>query len=90
VSYSVGGRGFWYTVGRKHTRTTLSLPGSGLSLYQVHKRNSAPAAVSVARNQPPSLTLPASSLPLPSLIHWAAFVLIIGILIFVAGSLLAN
>ena len=25
VSYSVGGRGFWYTVGKNHTRTTLSL-----------------------------------------------------------------
>jgi hypothetical protein len=28
VSYSVGGRGFWYTVGRNHTRTTLSPPGT--------------------------------------------------------------
>jgi hypothetical protein len=61
VSYSVGTRGLWFTAGRRHIRTTLSLPGTGLSLYQVHKRNNAPAAVSVARNQAQPLTLPASS-----------------------------
>lgn len=31
VSFSLGGRGAWWTVGTKGQRTTIGLPGSGLS-----------------------------------------------------------
>jgi hypothetical protein len=31
VSTSLGGRGAWYTVGRGRSRTTLGLPGTGIS-----------------------------------------------------------
>jgi hypothetical protein len=42
VSTSIGRRGFWVSYGRRGRRTTLSLPGSGLS-YSTTSR--APGAV---------------------------------------------
>lgn len=36
VSASIGRRGAWFTFGRKGTRTTLSIPGTGLSYTTSH------------------------------------------------------
>jgi Protein of unknown function (DUF4236) len=36
-SVSIGTRGAWFTVGRKSHRTTLSLPGTGLSMTRQDK-----------------------------------------------------
>jgi hypothetical protein len=37
VSTSVGGRGAWFTMGPRGTRTTVGLPGSGLSYTEQHR-----------------------------------------------------
>jgi hypothetical protein len=34
VSNSFGGRGLWLTVGPRHSRTSVGLPGTGLYWYQ--------------------------------------------------------
>lgn len=44
VSYSVGGKGAWFTAGRNGLRTTVGLPGSGI--YWTQQR---------AVKQPPSI-----------------------------------
>jgi len=45
VSTSVGGRGAWFTIGPRGTRTTVGLPGSGLSYTEQSRRG---AGVGVA------------------------------------------
>jgi hypothetical protein len=37
VSESVGTRGAWFTIGPRGTRTTVGLPGSGLSYTEQHR-----------------------------------------------------
>jgi hypothetical protein len=43
-SVSFGARGFHYTVGPKGTRTTVGLPGTGLSWTQYNRYRTAEAA----------------------------------------------
>jgi Protein of unknown function (DUF4236) len=40
VSESIGGRGAWFTIGPHGTRSTIGLPGSGLS-YTTQSRREA-------------------------------------------------
>ncbi len=42
VSYSVGGRGAWFTAGHGHTRTSLSIPGTGVGWYEQHQTRRRP------------------------------------------------
>jgi hypothetical protein len=87
VSYSVGTKGFWYTVNprTRQSRISIGVPGTGLGWYRVRRR-SAPAAV--YKTQP--LLLPGSSAHVPSLLNWAAMFIIIGVVIFVAGNFLGG
>ena len=41
ISTSIGTRGAWFTFGRRGTRATLGLPGTGLSYTHVTPRGSA-------------------------------------------------
>jgi hypothetical protein len=46
ASWSIGGRGAWFTVGRNHVRTSIGVPGTGLFWYQqrrLRRSGSAPA-----------------------------------------------
>jgi hypothetical protein len=60
VSASIGGRGAWFTLGPKGTRSTVGLPGTGLYYTQANSwkarsnRNN-----NSGRNGPPSLPIPA-------------------------------
>ena len=38
VSESIGGRGGWLTIGPRGTRTTVGIPGTGLSYTEQQKR----------------------------------------------------
>jgi hypothetical protein len=42
VSTSIGGRGAWFTFGRRGARTSVGLPGTGLSWTEQTKGYSAP------------------------------------------------
>ncbi len=44
VSTSIGGRGAWLTFGRRGTRATVGLPGTGLSYTTTARRGRAGAA----------------------------------------------
>src|SRR5262249_22193200 len=39
TSVSFGGRGFTYTLGTRGSRTTVGIPGTGISTTQVHTAN---------------------------------------------------
>jgi hypothetical protein len=44
ISYSIGGRHAWLTLGHGHVRTSLGIPGTGLYWYQQRRLSgSAPA-----------------------------------------------
>src|SRR5438552_17090685 len=45
TSVSLGGRGLTYTIGTKGSRTTVGIPGTGLSYTQVHSHSSPPSTV---------------------------------------------
>ncbi|SRR5579885_2542079 len=53
VSFSVGGRGAWLTFGRGRVRTTVGLPGTGLSWTEQHRLSPA----NRARSPAPASTL---------------------------------
>jgi hypothetical protein len=59
-SISLGGHGFTHTVGPKASRTTIGIPGTGVSYTQVHS-HSKPTA-----SPPPPSSVPASQLPTKS------------------------
>jgi hypothetical protein len=46
VSTSIGGRGAWLTIGRRRTRATLGLPGTGLSYTTTARPGPVPLAAS--------------------------------------------
>src|SRR5262249_29956731 len=56
TSVSLGGRGLTYTVGTKGSRTTVVIPGTGISYTQVHTLKPAPTT-------PPPPPSPSSSPP---------------------------
>jgi hypothetical protein len=47
ISTSIGGRGAWLTLGRDRVRTTVGIPGTGLSWYEQRRLSPANA------NKPP-------------------------------------
>jgi hypothetical protein len=73
VSYSVGGRGAWLTLGRGRVRTSVGIPGTGVYLYQ-------------QRRLPRPTSTPASApvLPPPTKLQWLA---IAGIIVVRVRSL---
>src|SRR6266480_258554 len=55
-SVSFGGRGFTHTIGPKGSRTTVGIPGTGISYTQVHPRQQpAPPAPLLPSQMPRSL-----------------------------------
>jgi hypothetical protein len=84
VSYSVGTRGLWFTAGRRHIRTSIGLPGTGLGWYE-RRRLPRPVSTSPA---------PAPILPAPNATQWIAIagiiVVIVGTVLFVAAGLMAG
>jgi hypothetical protein len=73
VSSSIGRRGMWYTVGPRGTRTTFSLPGSGLYWTSYgHKKGS------------PLLLSPSPLIPKPTGADWLAVALIVAVILVTA------
>jgi hypothetical protein len=83
VSYSVGTRGLWFTAGRRHIRTSIGLPGTGLYWYPEHRLP-----------RPTSRQALAPILPPPTKLQWFAIaciiVVIVGTVLFVAAGLMAG
>jgi hypothetical protein len=60
VSASIGGRGAWFTLGPKGTRSTVGLPGTGLYYTQANSwKGRSNRTNNSGRNGPPSLPIPA-------------------------------
>jgi hypothetical protein len=67
ISTSVGRRGLWVTYGRGRLRTTVGLPGSGLSYTSTSEASGAAA--------------PRPSGTVPSWMWWLLVLLLIGVLV---------
>ena len=48
VSGSVGGRGAWFTIGPRGTRSTVGLPGTGLSYTEQSRKGGGAAGLVLA------------------------------------------
>lgn len=64
-SLSIGGRGLTYNIGRKGTRGTVGLPGSGLSYshYEKHATAETTEAIDPAAGEITTVTRPSGGIP---------------------------
>lgn len=73
-SASIGRRGLWYTAGNGRRRTTVGLPGSGISYTSVHSQHAERPADASQGRQPSAARCFAWMLPMLGivvLIVWA-------------------
>jgi hypothetical protein len=61
VSVSIGGRGAWFTVSPRGTRTTVGLPGSGLYWTSYHSRRRSALKPSAPGSAAPLMIMPTST-----------------------------
>ena len=78
ISTSIGGRGFTHNIGHGKRRTTIGIPGTGLSHSAEHSTGHQAQAVH---------TTPASDAPSTQdiVIGWAIAITIVGLLIYFFG-----